>query len=109
MTSTENDPNMRQLQQLVRLTTQVARDNPGLFTTNVEDNHLPVPRVFATNSDDENRRIKRSMAPSDAQLYEQQSTLLRPRGTRDLIRPRPHVSPRLFQVAQGRAQKREPD
>ena len=28
MTATENDPNMRQLQQLVRLTTQAARDNP---------------------------------------------------------------------------------
>ena len=32
MTATENDPNMRQLQQLVRLTTQAARDNPDLLT-----------------------------------------------------------------------------
>ena len=53
---------MRQLQQLVRITTQAARDNPRLFTTNVEDNHLPVPRVFATNGEEENRRITRSMA-----------------------------------------------
>ena len=68
MTATENDPNMRQLQQLVRLTTQAARNNPDLFTTNVEDNHLPVPRVFATNSDDENRRITRSMTPTTQPL-----------------------------------------
>ena len=57
MTATENDPNMRQLQQLVRLTTQAAFNNPGFFTMNVEGNHLPVPSVFATNGDDENRRI----------------------------------------------------
>ena len=54
MTATENDPNMRQLQQLVRLTTQAARNSPSLFTTNVEDNNLPVPRVFAINGNDKN-------------------------------------------------------
>ena len=68
MTATENDPNMRQLQQLVRLTTQAARNNPSLFMTNVEDNHLPVPRVFATNGDEEIRRIMRSMAPTTQPL-----------------------------------------
>ena len=68
MTATDNDPNMRQLHQLVRLTTQAARDNPSLFTSDVEDNHLPGPRVFATNGEEENRRITRSMAPTTQTL-----------------------------------------
>ena len=63
MTAIENDPTMRQLQQLARLTAQEARNNPRLFATNVEDNHLPVPRVFANNGEAENQRITRSMSP----------------------------------------------
>ena len=68
MTATENDPNMRQLQQLPCLTAQAARNNPRLFATNVEDNHLPVPRLFANNGEEENRRLKRSMSPQDQSL-----------------------------------------
>jgi hypothetical protein len=68
MTATENDPIMRQLQQLVLLTTQAAHNNPDLLTTNVDGNHLPVPRVFATNGDDENRCITRLMAPTTQPL-----------------------------------------
>ena len=68
MTATENDPNMRQLQQLARLTTQAARNNPRFVATNVEDNHLPVPRVFANNGEEENRRITRSMSPQTQSL-----------------------------------------
>ena len=52
MTATENNPNMRQLQQLARLTAQAACNNPSLFTTNVEDNHLPVLRVFSNNGEE---------------------------------------------------------
>ena len=68
MTATENDPNMRQLQQLARLTAHAARNNPSLFTTNVEDNHLPVPRVFANNGEEENRQITLSMSPQTQSL-----------------------------------------
>ena len=55
MTAAEHDPNVRQLQQLVRLTTQAARNNPSIFTTNVADNHLPVPMVFAKNGEEDNQ------------------------------------------------------
>jgi hypothetical protein len=68
MTATENDPSMRQVQQLACLTAQEARNNPRLFATNVEDNHLPVPRVFANNGEEENRRITRSMSPQTQSL-----------------------------------------
>jgi hypothetical protein len=68
MTATENDPNTTQLQQLARLMAQAAHNNPSLFATNVEDNHLTVPRDFANNDEEENRRIMRSMSPKTQSL-----------------------------------------
>ena len=61
VTTTEQFLNIRQLQQLVRLTAHAVHKNPSLFTTNVADNHLPFPRVFANNGDKDNRRLMRSM------------------------------------------------
>ena len=52
MTDNKSDFGMLQLQQLVWLMTQAARNNPSLFTTNVADNHLPIPRVFANYEED---------------------------------------------------------